>query len=100
MTKKTNIILLLLVFLLAACSSGGNQTNNTNTNNDQNFSNDQTDLNTENELADDPVYSPAASAAVCTAVTQPSEIILEPNDHVKGAVEDYIITLIEYGDFQ
>ena len=80
MTKKTSIVLLLLIFLLAACSSGGNQTNNTNTNNDQNSSNGQTDLNNGNETIEDPVYSPAASAAVCTAVTQPSEIVLEPNE--------------------
>jgi protein involved in sex pheromone biosynthesis len=98
MTKKTFVLIITLVFLLAACSIGGD--GNTNEpNNDQETTNNQNGQNTDAPV-EDPVYSPAASVAVCTAASEPVEITLDQFDHVKGAVEDYKITLIEYGDFQ
>ena len=102
MTKKTFVLLVALVFLLAACSIGGD--GNTNSpNNDQEVTNSPTDSNSDsntNTSVEDPEYSPASSVAVCTAASEPLEVSLDQYDHIKGAVEDYKITLIEYGDFQ
>jgi PBP1b-binding outer membrane lipoprotein LpoB len=94
MTKRITVLLIALIFLLTACSSGEVDNNDPVVNNDQNSENEQ------NASADDPEYSPSASAATCTATSESTEVALDPFDHITGAVEDYKITIVEYGDFQ
>ncbi len=94
MTKRITVLLIALIFLLTACSSGEVDNNDPVVNNDQDSENEQ------NDSADDPEYSPASSAASCIANSEPTEMALDPFDHITGAVEDYKITIVEYGDFQ
>ncbi len=95
MTKRIIFLLIILTFLISACSIGGNNTNVQNTENDQNNNDQNLDEN-----SDDPEYSPASSVATCVSSAAFVEIELEAYDRVKGAVEDYKVTIVEYGDFQ
>ena len=100
MTKRIIFLLIILTFLLSACSIGGDNPNVQNTENDQNTNDQNLVENSDEPDADDPEYSPSSSVATCVASSAPQEISLELYDKVKGATEDYKITIIEYGDFQ
>jgi len=100
MTKRIAVLLIALIFLLTACSAG-EVNNDPAVNNDQSSENEQNTNGNEGATdTDDPEYAPIASAATCTANSEPSEVALEPFDRITGAVEDYKITIVEYGDFQ
>lgn len=41
-----------------------------------------------------------SSVAQCTAQSQELADFVEDDDHVTGALEDYTITILEFGDYQ
>lgn len=44
--------------------------------------------------------NPQSSVAQCTAQSQELAEFVEDDDHVTGKLEDYTITILEFGDFQ
>jgi len=93
MTKRTLVLFIALLILLTACNAGEINNGDLSVNNGQITDN-------EGNTEDDVVYEPIASAATCVASAEPLDVQLESFDHVKGAVEDYKITIVEYGDYQ
>ncbi len=112
MTKRLTFLLFFIAMLLTACTSGENLANDINVANNNNAPNNNNTANNENNTGNinnnaaanesslDDQEEPSNVPAQCTAQSAKSEDIARPGDWIKGATENYAVTLVEYGDFQ
>lgn len=85
--RKNGMIFLLIVMILLLVACGGNQSQ----------ANTPTDETTTNNSSQ-PIADTGSEPATCTAQSEQSELLHE-GDFVKGAVDDYAVTIIVYSDF-
>lgn len=85
--RKNGMIFLLIVMILLLVACGGNQSQ----------ANTPTDETTTNNSSE-PIADTGSEPATCTAQSEQSELLHE-GDFVKGAVDDYAVTIIVYSDF-